>query len=219
MTIFGWHFVGKKLRDGSPILNDNVWLPKVTLIALCERGYHGSKHPFDALRYAPGSTLCYCEYKGAMVVDTDKFVAEQRRIITRMDATELMRYFARMQAISVAHLWSPPDVVLDWLMGDENLHAAAHAAAQAAANAAAHAAALAAATSAALAARAALAAADAALATALATALANALANAHAAATSAALAAQATAWDAALDAAQADFASLVYECFGLEEIK
>ena len=163
-TIHGWHFVGDNLRDGSPIPKDGVWLPKITPIALCNRGYHGSKQPFDALMYAPGNTLCYCEYKGATVLDTDKFVAEQRRIVMRMDATDMLRYFARMQAVSVAHLWNPTDIVIDYLMTDNaSLRAAAHDAACAAARAAAS--------------------------------------------------------DAACAAARDDFNTLVYECFGLEEIE
>lgn len=141
-TIFGWHFVGDTLRDGSKIAPDGVWLPKITPIKLCERGYHGSLHPFDALQYAPGDTLCYCEYQGEIIHESDKFVAEQRRIVTRMDAAEMLRYFARMQALSVVDLWEPPDVMLDWLMtGDESLRAAAWAAARDAARDAARAAA------------------------------------------------------------------------------
>ena len=133
-SIFGWHFVGDKLRDGSSVPRNGVWLPKITPIKLCEYGYHGSLHPFDALQYAPGGNLCYCEYRGTIIHGSDKFVAEQRRIITRMDAAEMLRYFARMQALSVAHLWEPPDVMLDWLMtGEESLRAAARDAALAAA--------------------------------------------------------------------------------------
>ena len=50
-----------------------------------------------------------------------------------MDATEMLRYYARMQALSVVHLWDAPDVVLDYLMtGDETLQKAASAAAFAA---------------------------------------------------------------------------------------
>lgn len=125
-SIFGWHFVGDKLRDGSKIPRDGVWLPKLTPIELCERGYHGSLHPFDALQYAPGDTLCYCEWRGKVIHESDKFVSEQRRIITRMNAAEMLSYFARMQALSVAHLWEPPDIVLDWLMtGDDDIKGAA----------------------------------------------------------------------------------------------
>ena len=187
--MYGWHFIGKKLRDGSPIPKDGVWLPKIAPIALCMSGYHGSKQPFDALRYAPGNTLCCCEYKGTMVLDTDKFVAEQRLIVARIDATDMLRYFARMQAVSVAHLWEPPDAVLDYLMtGDESLRAAANAAANDAAYAAARAAANAAANAAAY---------DAAYDAARAAAYDAANAAAH-------------------DAARAEFNALVYECFGME---
>ena len=48
--------------------------------------------------------------------------------------TETLRYFARMQALSVIHLYDdPPDVVLDYLMtGDESIRHAAWDAARAA---------------------------------------------------------------------------------------
>jgi len=43
----------------------------------------------------------------------------------------MLRYFARMQALSVIHLWEPPQVVCDYLMtGDEGIRAAARAAAR-----------------------------------------------------------------------------------------
>ena len=192
-SIFGWHFVGDKLRDGSEVPRNGVWLPKITPISLCAYGYHGSLHPFDALRYAPGDTLCYCEYRGEIEHESDKFVAEERRIITRMDAADMLRYFARMQALSVAHLWEPPDIMLDWLMtGDESLRAAAWAAAWDAARAAAWAAAW-----------------DAARAAAW-----DAVRDA--ARDAAWDAVRDAAWDAVRDVVRDDFADLVYECFGME---
>jgi len=128
--MYGWHFCNTKLRDGSPIPKDGAWLPPIKNIVLCKRGYHGSAHPIDALRYAPGSLLTYCEYRGAVVTGDDKFCASERRIICRMDADEMLRYFARMQALSVVHLWDAPDVVLDYLAtGAADLRAAAGAAA------------------------------------------------------------------------------------------
>ena len=134
---FAWHFVNKTLRDGSPLPPDGKWLPKISNIELCERGYHGSLHPFDALCYAPGPTLCWCEYRGQIIYSNDKLVAGQRRIIWREDITDILRYFARMQALSVAHLWDPPDVVIDFLVtGDEGIRHAAWAAAGDAARAA-----------------------------------------------------------------------------------
>ena len=138
MSTYGWHFLGGALRDGSPIPEDGVWLPTIRRIKICERGYHGSIHPFDALQYAPGALLTYCEFDGEIQAHDDKLCAERRRIVCRMDATEMLRYFARMQAVSVVHLWDTPEVVLDYLMtGDESLRPAAWAAARPAASAAA----------------------------------------------------------------------------------
>ena len=132
-VVRAWHFVGDTLRDGSPIPADGVWLEHKGPLKMCETGLHASIHPFDALQYAPGNTLCLVECCGEIVEDTDKLVCSRRRIIARMDATELLRYFARMQALSVVHLWDAPDVVLDYLMeGEESNRAAARAAAWAA---------------------------------------------------------------------------------------
>ena len=127
-----WHFVGKTLRDGRPIPKDGEKLVHQGKIELCVSGLHASIHPFDALRYAPGMTLCFVECAGEIKKADDKIVCSERTIIARMDFSEPLRYFARMQALSVIHLWEqdPPDVVLDWLMtGNEGLRKeAAHAA-------------------------------------------------------------------------------------------
>ena len=177
-TTFGWHLVGATLRDGSAIPRDGAWLPKIENIKLCERGYHGSLHPFDALKYAPGETLCYCEYRGQIFHGSDKFVAEQRRIVTRMDATEMLRYYARMQAVSVVHLWDAQDVVLDYLMtGEEQLRASAQASAR-----------------------------DSAWDSARDSVRASVRASV-----------QASAWASAWASVRDDFATLVYECFGIKE--
>lgn len=137
-TVLAWHFVGATLRDGSPVPRDGEWLEVAPPIALCVRGLHASLHPFDALNYAPGDTLCRVELDGEILRDTDKMVATRRRIIARMDAADMVGYFARMQALSVMHLWDAPELVLDYLMtGDEWLRAGASAAAASAAEAAA----------------------------------------------------------------------------------
>ena len=125
-----WHFVGAKLRDGKPVPADGVKLVWNGPLVMCELGLHASLHPFDALQYAPGSTLCLVECGGEMLHQEDKLVCRERTIIARMDAEPMLRYFARMQALSVAHLWTPPDVVCDYLMtGEESIRAAAWAAA------------------------------------------------------------------------------------------
>jgi hypothetical protein len=138
VTIQAWHFVGQTLRDGSPIPKDGKWLEYGGRLEMCSTGLHASRQPFDALQYAPGATLCLVDCSGEIIESDDKLVCSRRRIVARMDATEMLRYFARMQAASVVHLWDAPDVVIDYLMtGDESLRDAAWDAARAAAWAAA----------------------------------------------------------------------------------
>jgi len=132
-SVYAWHFVGETLRDGRPVPKDNVWLEHSGNVVICESGLHASRDPFDALMFAPGNILCRVECDGDIIEQADKLVCRRRRIIERRDATEGLRYFARMQALSVVHLWDAPDVVLDYLMtGDERIRAATRDAAWAA---------------------------------------------------------------------------------------
>ena len=181
--IRAWHFVGDTLRDGRPIPADGVLLKFDGTPIPCERGLHASRHPFDALQYAPGNTLCLVECGGIIVPHgepEDKIACTERRIIVRMDAEPLLRHFSRQQALSVVDMLgdNPPDVVLDWLMtGDESIRESARASAWA---------------------------------SAWASARASARASAWASAWASALD---SAWASALDSARADFAALVNEAF------
>ena len=187
-----YHFVGNTLRDGSPIPSDGEWLVYNGPLEMCQSGLHASLEPFDALRYAPGHTLCLVDCEGIEKQDHDKFVCRRRRIVQRGDASVMLNYFARMQALSVVHLWDVPDVVLEYLMSGDS-----RAAAQDAAWAATRAATCAAAQ-------------DAARAAAQDAAQDAAWAAAQDAARAAAWAA---AWDAAWAATRADFKALVAEFF------
>lgn len=130
-----WHFVGDTLRDGRPVPKDGELLRFNGTPILCEQGLHASLDAFNALQYAPGETLCLVECGGDIVYSNDKLVCTKRVIVARMDATPLLRYFARQQALSVVHLLgdSVPDVILDYLMCDDAARAAACDAAWAAA--------------------------------------------------------------------------------------
>ena len=138
--MIAWHFVNKKLRDGSPIPRNGKKLVFNGKPIPCQQGLHASLEPFHALEYAPGNTLCLVECGGTIIHQSDKLVCTERTIIARMNAEPLLRFFARQQALSVIHLY-PNDtdqVVFDYLMtGDEKLRAAARDAAWAAAWAAA----------------------------------------------------------------------------------
>jgi hypothetical protein len=126
MVKTAWHFVGETLRDDRPIPADGEWLVHEGPIKMCAAGLHASYDPFDALKFAPGPVLCKVEVDGIEGEESDKIVCRRRRVIARRDVTETLCYFARMQAVSVVHLWDAPDVVLDYLMtGDDSLRIAA----------------------------------------------------------------------------------------------
>ncbi len=146
-TVLAWHFLEDgKLRDGTKPPRKGAWLRHTGDLELCTSGLHASTDIMDALKYAPGGTLCRVECGGEVIESDDKRVCSQRKILWRFDATETMREFARWCALQVIDLWDAPDVVRNYLeTGDEDLRAAAGAAARDAAGAAAWAAARAAA--------------------------------------------------------------------------
>ena len=189
-----WHFIGDTLRDGRPVPADGITLRHDGPLLMCRSGLHASLHPWDALKYAPGSTLCLVEAGGETEHEPDKLVCMERTIIARMGAEPLLRYFARQQALSVVHLWNAPQEVLDYLMGDDDARDATRDAARDAAWDAAR---------------------GAAFDAARAAALGAAMGAVRAAASNAALgAARDAARDAARAAARADFACLVNDAFG-----
>jgi len=69
--VLAYHFVGEKLRDGKPIPVNGRWISRKD-ISMCNYGLHASLHPFDALRYAPGETLCLVEMGGKIEYGHDK---------------------------------------------------------------------------------------------------------------------------------------------------
>ena len=133
-----WHFVNETLRDGRPLPPDGEWLVHDGELIMCGSGLHASVRLIDALKYAPGSTICRVEVDGQIIKDDDKLVATRRKTLWRIDGEQVMSAFARWCALEVIHLWDAPDVVMEYLItGNEDIRDAAWAAARAAASAAA----------------------------------------------------------------------------------
>ena len=120
-----YHFTGNSLRNGQPIPPIGEWLVHTGNIDPCVSGLHASEHPFDALGYAPGPMLHRVELDGDLQSHgnpIDKWVGRRRKIIKTIDATEMLRAFARWCALQVIHLWDAPEVVRLYLeSGDESL--------------------------------------------------------------------------------------------------
>ena len=123
--------------DGRPIVIGQKLSIKGKLV-ICRNALHGSFHPFDALQYAPGPILHRVLFSSARVENSDKVGSRSRTVLASVDATAMLRQFARTQALSVIHLWAAPTIVREYLeTGDETKRDAAAAAAAWAAAAAA----------------------------------------------------------------------------------
>ena len=123
---------------------------------MCEHGLHASKRALDALGYAPGSYLWVVEMAGKIVEGDDKVVATERAYIDGFEASDLLREFARKQAlINIEKIYKycskkDYDLIVKYLeTGDPNIQDAAESAARSAAWSAAESAARSAARSAA----------------------------------------------------------------------
>ena len=137
-TVTGWYFSeeSRLLRygDARPIalgVTHEVAAP----IELCKRGLHASVRAIDALEYAPGPIVWRVKLSGEINTGDDKCVATHRKYIGGgVDASAVMRAFARRCALDVAHLWDMPQIVRSYLeTGDESIMTAASDAAWAAA--------------------------------------------------------------------------------------
>ena len=104
-TINGvWHFCAndKKLGYGDGraiIVGQTLSVPGPTV--LCEHGMHWSRRCLDALNYAPGAVLTYCEVWGDIKEEGDKGVSTHRKVVAMVDVEHLLRSFARHCATEV----------------------------------------------------------------------------------------------------------------------
>ena len=107
---------------------------------LCEHGLHASERLIDALKYAPGHMLYVVQLGGEIVKGEDKVVAQERTYVSFLNAKELLREFARKQALinikKIKPYTTEEDyaIIIKWLKtGDKKYQIAARSAAAAAA--------------------------------------------------------------------------------------
>lgn len=112
---------------------------------LCVWGLHASERPIDALQYANSDILYMVELSGEIDSSCDKISAQKRKYIKRIDATKILRVFARRCAlinIEKINDYCEDDSyewILRWLKtGDDKIKDAVYCAANSAANRAAN---------------------------------------------------------------------------------
>lgn len=130
-SVLAWHFVDDAFRDGVALPPDGERLVYAGEAAICVSGLHASVRILDALKYAPGNTICRVACEDVVDRADDKLVCRARTIQWRYDGEDLLRDFARQIALDVADLWDMPDVVRRFLeTGNDNHRVAARAAAR-----------------------------------------------------------------------------------------
>ena len=138
-TMLGWWFANNRgvlpHGDGRTVVVGATHTVRGVIMP-CANGLHAAAHVFDALSYAPGSTLYRVRLGGVIRAHgqpVDKYAASKRTYLGRINAEVLLRQFARACALrAVERHWpGAPQVVVDYLRtGDESKRAAASAAAR-----------------------------------------------------------------------------------------
>jgi hypothetical protein len=73
----------------------------------CKQGLHASTDILDALMYAPSSILYLVDISGDVDERTDKIAGKRREYLAEFDAEELLKEFARKQALINIHKIKP----------------------------------------------------------------------------------------------------------------
>jgi hypothetical protein len=96
--IDAWHFVpeDRMLRYGSNLLVEvgYVYSEPAGELAMCQHGMHASRHPSDALVYAPGPVLCRVRCWGDVQEQGDKLVCRYREVVEMRDISHELRLYA-----------------------------------------------------------------------------------------------------------------------------
>lgn len=124
--VLAWHFLGYESTFlGSRVIPpDGELLRREGKIVIGRNGLPGSEQLIDALGYATGPILCRTKHTGTIERDIDgkQLASSECTILWRLDATDVLRAFARRCALDVAHLWDMPEVVRRYLeTGDKSL--------------------------------------------------------------------------------------------------
>ena len=84
--------------DNRPIVVGETHTVECTPIP-CRQGLHASERVIDALKYAKSEHLYVVELGGEIVEGTDKLAAQSRKYVKYADIKNVLREFARRQAL------------------------------------------------------------------------------------------------------------------------
>jgi hypothetical protein len=109
-------YIDGKIKSGNGDCTWKVgkWQKPIKGVDICNKGYHASKLIIDAMRYVDCEVIAEVEYKGEIVEQDDKLVAENIKIIrawywTKKDSMKASIYFVK-QAMKYVDKKKFPDV-------------------------------------------------------------------------------------------------------------
>jgi len=125
MSIKAWWFVptDRRLRngDGRRVRAGITHVHKGPFV-FSQSGLHASRQILDALYCASGPILCRVECGGTIVRDSGRLACSRCTYLAVVNATGMLRHFARLCALDVVGLWEAPDEVRRYLRtGDKCL--------------------------------------------------------------------------------------------------
>ena len=103
-----------RLRDGSPSILGATETHDGPMV-LCKSGLHWSEHALDALQHARSPIVRRVRVWGDIQTQADKGISRNREVLWQGDVSDVLRAFARKQALSVIYLWDAPDGVKRYL--------------------------------------------------------------------------------------------------------
>ena len=127
-TIKAWHFLSddRRMQFGErELVEIGKTYQAEGKIKLCENGMHGSRRIIDALQYSPGAVICRVALWGEVQEQDDKLVARNRKVISMIDATNILHEFAcrcaedalKKAGIKDKRCWKAIETKRKWLKG------------------------------------------------------------------------------------------------------
>jgi len=119
-----FRFEGPSLTDGRAMPPDGQWIE-----TRASNLFTGYNTPWDALLHAAGPTLCVVTLSAdaSYAAESRTWLAKGKKIVKRLNASQMLRAFSLQLALEVAPYWKPSPIVRSFLCsGDATLREAVY---------------------------------------------------------------------------------------------
>ncbi len=111
-----FRFEGSTLADGRAMPPDGQWVE-----ARSNNIFTGYDTPWDALLHAVGSTLCLVTLSpdASYIPEARTWLAKGKKIVKRLNASQMLRAFSLQLALEVAPYWKPSPLTRKFLCSSD----------------------------------------------------------------------------------------------------